>query len=304
MIGGINAGDVDQISVAATTPQFAAAVARGPSLINALRAQLESARAATADPDAPIFHSLPGGLGRLINTLTSRIGSESLMLGTPVREIRAAAAGPHRYEIVTTAGATSCHAAVVATPADVTAQVLGQIAPDSARILRSIDYSSVVLVTLAYDDDAIPMVLADSGFLVPRIEERFITACSWTSTKFSHLRRPGTTLFRVSVGRHDDGRHRGMEDPALLREITADLEHLMGIVNPPSAARISHWPYSLPQYRPGHLDRISEAEIALDLHAPGITLAGAALRGVGIPACIRGGRQAATTAYSLTAAGS
>ncbi|HEY7175485.1 MAG TPA: FAD-dependent oxidoreductase, partial [Micromonosporaceae bacterium] len=47
---------------------------------------------------------------------------------------------------------------------------------------------------------------------------------------------------------------------------------------------------ALPQYAPGHLDRVASARAALP---PTIALAGAAYDGVGIPACIRSGQRAA-----------
>jgi protoporphyrinogen/coproporphyrinogen III oxidase len=59
----------------------------------------------------------------------------------------------------------------------------------------------------------------------------------------------------------------------------------------PSEVRVNRWPASFPQYVPGHLDRIDAVERGLP---DGIALAGAALRGVGVPACIRSGREAAT----------
>ena len=53
------------------------------------------------------------------------------------------------------------------------------------------------------------------------------------------------------------------------------------------------WPQSFPQYEPGHLDRVTDIERALADALPHVVLAGAALRGIGVPACIRQGREAA-----------
>ena len=52
----------------------------------------------------------------------------------------------------------------------------------------------------------------------------------------------------------------------------------------PTEIRIGRWMRSLPQYAPGHLDRIDAVEATL---ADGpVQVAGMALRGVGIPACV------------------
>jgi oxygen-dependent protoporphyrinogen oxidase len=56
---------------------------------------------------------------------------------------------------------------------------------------------------------------------------------------------------------------------------------------------VHRWPRSFPQYEPGHLDRVDDIERALAAAAPHVVLAGAALRGLGVPACIRQGRDAA-----------
>ena len=54
---------------------------------------------------------------------------------------------------------------------------------------------------------------------------------------------------------------------------------------------MTRWFEGLPQYAPGHLDRMAELRTSL-AHRP-IALAGAFLGGVGVPACIRSGELAA-----------
>jgi oxygen-dependent protoporphyrinogen oxidase len=48
----------------------------------------------------------------------------------------------------------------------------------------------------------------------------------------------------------------------------------------------------MPQYHVGHLELVAEIESRVAEH-PGLELAGNAYRGVGIPQCIRSGREAA-----------
>ena len=61
----------------------------------------------------------------------------------------------------------------------------------------------------------------------------------------------------------------------------------------PTAVRITRWWRSLPQYAPGHVDRIDDLLARLSRTAPGVHLAGAAYKGLGIPACIAQGQAAA-----------
>ena len=60
------------------------------------------------------------------------------------------------------------------------------------------------------------------------------------------------------------------------------------------------WGGGLPQYRPGHLDRVAAARAALGGRAT-LALAGAAYDGVGIPACVRSGEAAAEVLLNLWA---
>ncbi|WP_430538790.1 hypothetical protein [Paenibacillus amylolyticus] len=55
-----------------------------------------------------------------------------------------------------------------------------------AEHLRSIPYASVMNVVLAYREQDVGVSLNSSGFVVPRKEERKITACTWTSCKWEH----------------------------------------------------------------------------------------------------------------------
>jgi oxygen-dependent protoporphyrinogen oxidase len=64
---------------------------------------------------------------------------------------------------------------------------------------------------------------------------------------------------------------------------------------------VTRWNDAFPQYRVGHLDRVDTINAHL---APfhGMALAGAAYRGVGIPACIGSGRTAARLVLDSLAA--
>ena len=68
-------------------------------------------------------------------------------------------------------------------------------------------------------------------------------------------------------------------------------------------AHVQRWGGGLPQYAVGHTARVARVRAAVaDL--PGLEVAGAAYDGVGIPACIAGGRAAAAgVATHLTVAG-
>ncbi len=285
LVGGINAGDVDRLSLRGCAAQIAGAADAGGSLIRAAAAI--RARAA-GNVDSPVFHAPLGGMTELVDTLAEALGpGVDLRTDAAVTALRPAAGRwlvgdePEPFDHV-----------VVTTPSPVAAQLLAASAT-AAATLAAIDYASVTMVTLAFDRSALDHELDGSGFLVPAVEQRFVTACSFASSKWDHIGSPDTVILRVSAGR--DGDEVGateLGDDVLLDRMLSDLDDFVGVSAPPTEVRISRWSESLPQYRPGHLDRIDDLDAALADDLPGVAAAGAALRGLGVPACIQQGRTA------------
>jgi len=104
-------------------------------------------------------------------------------------------------------------------------------------------------------------------------------------------------LLRVSAGRFGDERAANMGDGDLVSRLRVELRAAMGIEAPPSEVRVTRWPDAFPQYAPGHLARMGSAQDHLAGGSPGLALAGAALGGVGLPACIGSGRRAAAAVH-------
>jgi oxygen-dependent protoporphyrinogen oxidase len=82
--------------------------------------------------------------------------------------------------------------------------------------------------------------------------------------------------------------------------VVHELGAILGLTRRPSATRVTRWPDSFPQYRVHHLLRVVGIEAALR-RLPPLAVAGAAYRGVGVPACIASGRQAAATVLDAIA---
>ncbi|MXZ84675.1 MAG: protoporphyrinogen oxidase [Acidimicrobiia bacterium] len=282
LIGGINASSIDDLSVQAAVPQLAEAASRGTSLVQELR---RLAASSTADPAAPVFYTLPDGLGRLTDELADRLGNR-LRLSSPVADL----------------GEMDADQMIVTLPADAARALVAPVSPRTAELLGTIDYASVVLVTLAYDAIDVNHPMEGSGYLVPAVEGRTITACSWASSKWAHVGSPETVVLRVSAGRYGDDRALALDDVALVGAVRTDLAATMGLNAEPHEVRISRWERSLPQFRPGHLELVADIEQSLANDAPWVQVTGAWARGLGIPACIHQGRQAAQASLAQGAA--
>ncbi len=312
LIGGINAGSSDRLSAAAVAPQIAGVAERSRSLLLGLRSDR---RAHPPDPSAPVFFTLRGGMGTLIDALTAELtgpggsakgGSAKVELNTAVDALELEGGAP----VLVTDGSSGANrrriaadATVLTCPAWASATLLTEVAPDVAATLRDIDYASVALVTLSFDDASIGRSLDATGLLVPKSEQRTVTAASWASTKWNHWRIPGQVIVRASAGRDGDEHALDLDDDELTNAVLTDLRRLMAVRSEPTGVRVSRWPRSFPQYRPGHLGRIDAAERSLATSAPNVVLAGAPYRGLGIPACIRQGQAAARTIVARLHAG-
>src|SRR6266511_230198 len=280
---GVYAGRGEGLSLAATVPALAAACRTESTLTGAVRVAL----AGRSAPAGPVFATVEGGMGRLVDAAAAASGAK-LRLGAPVRHL-ARAGGAWRVGV---GGQTlDADAVVLAVPARPAARLLAEISPPAAAEIGVLDYASVALVTFAVRGAQLPEL---SGFLVPASEGYAVKALTIFTTKWAHLARTdGLAVIRASVGRYGETAvlHRGDEELAAL--VHAELGTLLGAALPvPEAVRVTRWGGALPQYAPGHLDRVARARGELaDL--PGLALAGAAYAGVGIPACVRSGWAAA-----------
>jgi oxygen-dependent protoporphyrinogen oxidase len=205
------------------------------------------------------------------------------------------------WSVVTAPGASSAapsdvldvDGVVVAVPAAVASRLLVSLSPTAAALLDGITHASVVMVTLAVPTSALRGDADASGFLVPRDAGLTVTAASWASSKWTHLADPDTAILRVSCGHRADARPIELPDDELLDAVLADLDTTMGLDAAPTEVRVSRYVDGFPQYEVGHLDRVAAIEGDVRDRTTGLVVAGAALRGLGVPACIRQGRHAA-----------
>jgi Fe2+ transport system protein FeoA len=179
----------------------------------------------------------------------------------------------------------------------VAAGILESVAPDAARHLRSIPHGSTGVVSLGYRADQFPEPLIGHGFLVADGEPLSISACTWSSLKWTDRAPTGTVLTRAFIGTSGERLLDGSDDEVVAAAVH-DVELTTGVRGAPVLARVARWPGAMPNYTVGHLDRVAAAVASLD-DLPSVVLAGAAYRGVGLPDCIAQGRDAAARLQAL-----
>lgn len=298
MLGGVYAGRADQLSLATTMPALARAARTESTLVGAVRA---AQAAAARSPGGPVFATVAGGVSRLVAAAAEASGAE-IRLNAPVRDLVPVpggwrlVVGPTRDPELVEADAV-----VLALPARPAARLLAGVDVAVGALVGRLDYASVALVSLALPARAAEVLPEDlSGFLVPATEGTLVKAATFVTTKWPHLRRPdGVVLLRVSIGRYGEEHLLQRTDDELVATAHRELTDLVagangGIPLPePVATHVQRWGAALPQYGPGHLDRVAAARAALRDAYPTLALAGAGYDGVGIPLCVRSGETAA-----------
>jgi oxygen-dependent protoporphyrinogen oxidase len=130
------------------------------------------------------------------------------------------------------------------------------------------------------------------GFVVPGLEGRAVTGCTFCHVKFDGRAPRDRVLFRAFVG----GEALRLSDAELLNRVRGDLRDYLGAEGEPLFAHLRRYPAAMPQYGLGHLERVAAIFDRLKRFHPGLTLAGNSYGGIGLPDAVASGESAAETA--------
>ncbi|HYA35425.1 MAG TPA: protoporphyrinogen oxidase [Candidatus Binataceae bacterium] len=294
LAGGIYTADPNRLSMAATMPRFLEMERRYGSLLRGMQAA-EKARAAAAEKKGTsgarwsLFLSFKAGMRALVDTLTDRLGGAV----RTEAEVKSIAQSGGQWNIAfSDDAAMTADAIVCALPGYAAASLLKPIEPRLADRLGAISYSSAATVNLAWRESDFPRPLDSFGFVVPAIEKRTIIAGSFLSLKYEHRAPDGWVLARVFLGGRLQTGMMDLSDDEMVAAARSEFRELLNVTAEPAFAVVKRWPDAMPQYEVGHLDRVAEIE-RIAQSVPGLYLAGAAYRGVGVPDCVRSAEQAA-----------
>jgi oxygen-dependent protoporphyrinogen oxidase len=265
------------------------------SLGRAMLAARRKIRAGSRRTPPPLFTSLKNGMQHLAETVVSRLNPSALLTDAPVQAIQPEAGG-----WVVSAGLQSDQfdALIVALPAAAAARVLRMASPELAAELAAIDYSSSITVGLGYDRSVRQSLPPGFGFLVPRSEGRRLLAATFVHNKFPHRAPEDRALLRCFFAGVNAENVWPLSNDQIVEIVRKELEQIISLRAEPLFARVYKWKSAMAQYAVGHLERLERIE-RLRQQLPGLALAGNAFRGIGVPDCVRSGREAARQVLNL-----
>ena len=257
IMAGIHVAGADELSLQSTFPQFAAMEREHRSLIKALRKRkMEGA----VSP----FMTLRGGMSELVDRLVSKMSGVTFIVGKQVVGLEPG------WRVELDDRTLEADEVILAVPAPAAAKLWPGV--------PQVKYVSTSTVSLAYRRFR---DLDGTGFVISRTEGRRILACTWTSSKFEGRAPEDRILTRCFV--------RGVaEDAAQVAH--EEMRDILGASEDPTLSRVYRWPDRNPVYEVGHARRIREFDASLP---NGLQVAGSGFHGVGIPDCVKDGRQTA-----------
>jgi protoporphyrinogen/coproporphyrinogen III oxidase len=289
LLSGIYAGDIDQMSLMATFPQFYQVEQKYGSLVLGMKKATPQAPKKTSETKSKgIFLTLTSGLQSLVDGIEAKLETGSVLKGIRVDRIKKVDKG---YKLELNNGENlKADAIVSAVPHHVTHAMFQQY--DFFDAFEQMPSTSVATVALAFPKEAVEKDINGTGFVVSRNSDYSITACTWTHKKWPHSCPEGSVLLRCYVGRPGDEAIVDLSDDELTRIVLEDLNKTMNITMDPDFVVVSRWKESMPQYTVGHKQRIQTINEHVAKELPGVFLAGASFEGLGIPDCIDQGEAA------------
>lgn len=303
LLAGVFAGDGAQLGLDATFPRLREMEEAHGGILRAMVASRRTKVVPAERPAAALglpttaFLSFVSGMAELPEALVSQLTKAGVQLRPFVRVASVASrAGDGRRAIpavhLDDGSRLDADGLIIATPVVITASLLRTADPGLSVLLGEIRSASTATVSLAFNASEVTRPLDATGYIVPRIEAGPVLACTWSSTKFAGRAPEGFVLFRLFFGGVGRESVVAEDDADLVTLSCTELRLTAGVTGTPSLVRVTRWRDRIPQYTVGHLARVDLIDKRLQ-HTPWLALAGSALRGVGVPDCIRSGQAAA-----------
>jgi protoporphyrinogen/coproporphyrinogen III oxidase len=286
LLGGIHAGEIEQLSLRSLFPRLADAEHEPGRVVRSLARGHKR-------PSQGLFRGLRGGMSELTDALVAALPAESVRLNCPPADLHRDDGG---WQLTAGRDTIGAAAVILAAPAHAARALLADVDPQASDLCGSVPYVSTASIALGFPRDAIAHPLAGSGFVVARRHQSSrITACTWVSSKWQSRAPEGHALLRAFVGGAHDPSAVDATDEALVEVALRDLARVLEIKGAPVLTRVYRWRNAGAQHTVGHRARMDA--LWERLHTlRGLYVAGSGYGAIGIPDCVAQARQVAAAA--------
>jgi oxygen-dependent protoporphyrinogen oxidase len=291
LLSGVYGGDPGRLSASSVLPRFVELESKYGSLT---RGVLTERARATKNGKAPgsggaLFKTLKSGLSQLVARLGQLTAPALRVIHAAAETVEPSANG---FRVRAQGEWLDAGQIVLACPGYQAAPLIRGVDARLADLLEQVEYSSSLTLSLGYDRAGIDVALPGFGFLVPKKERQRLVACTVVHNKFSHRVADDKVVLRCFFGGAADEGVLDEADETIIETAKRELRRLIGLTAEPVFHTIARWPKSMAQYTVGHQQRLAEIERRVSALGS-VHLAGNAYYGIGIPDCVKTGREAA-----------
>ena len=275
-VGGVFAGDPDELLMTECLPGLAAAEREAGSLALGMWRRWRR-----GDARRKRMCTLPGGLSSLAERLARDL---DVRLDCPALGLERAGDG---WRVLTPRGPQRASAVVLALPAPQAAYLLRACEPEWARACAAVSYAPLTVVATMAPDLAWRRPLAGFGALHPAAEGALALGHLMSSRIYPHTAALGARLVTSFIGGSRQAELAGLPDQALLQRLNLELARLFGLEGESLSQRIVRWPQALPQ---GTAAMAALRPLAAAASGRGLHVCANWLDGVSLPDCLAKGR--------------
>ncbi|MDP2786669.1 MAG: protoporphyrinogen oxidase [Pseudomonadota bacterium] len=294
LVGGLYAGDPEQLSVSAVFPHLKRIESEAGSITGGLiRNRLRHGKSGAGNPATRMLFSFRNGIAQLPVALASGLG-QRIHAGHRVESLQLRAGGGFRLRVEHRGQSRSLDAAavVLCVPAPTAARLLAPWQREGSEALAALAHPPLAVVFLGYRALDVAHPLDGLGVLAPAREKRGVLGMMFSSTLFAGRAPAGHVALTAFVG-GARAPELALQKASMLREqVHEEARQLLGVARAPVLARVRYWRHGLPQ--PG-LDHAARLEYLGEIESghPGLFFAGNYRGGVSVANCIAAAAQLA-----------
>ncbi|KAM3613712.1 uncharacterized protein V6R79_004039 [Siganus canaliculatus] len=300
---GVFAGDCRKLSMRSCFPPLYQAEQQRGSLVLGMLLGSGPSPVVTAGPLAQrsvteswAQWSLRRGVESLPESLTAFVqqsGRAELHSHAAAKHLRPSASG---WEIQLEDGVVSADHIISALPAKALSSVLPSSCQPLIQLLQGIDSVTVAVVNLEYEGS----ILSNMGFghLLPSSEDPAVLGVVYDSVPFPQHNRPNgqTTRLTVMMGgawfQEEFGKPETVREETLLARATKAVQSHLGVTAAPIWSRVALQRDCIPQYHPGHFQRVGSMQTFIRKNNLPLSLIGSSYNGVSVNDVIYNARTA------------